>query len=1377
MAERRWQYSSNQQNLDSDSDEADVQHNSSKDSLLNRGFWGTAKFFKLSSKSTRFSPSSEKASSPETETRIQNSHSHGEGVSKVSDSSINNLALFEEFSEIKTVRSLEDQSSVSKRKIRNWRDSFFPQRSKSLSSISLPKSNVGALENLKHPASKLFSYFDFQDNSVPYGEISDSLTKYLWTTENFQDSPNKQEKQKPFETSVTPLLENSKRKNYNQEYNYNSFGTSVDLYAATDHPLLVDEGQLTGNGVYTDISTDIGSDLLGHGSYISHTSSINDSTADFTHSCKSETSVTEISNVIHYQNKVNEFKTKIFPRKLKLKIPTSKTESLPLLSGERQYSIEGFEVPTLDSNRKKTSSMDRPSCLSPSQSDEVEFDSSSTDQTRINANSLESDNLTQENIGDSLKHSTNASFLNNPSCWTNTGNMVLRICARCLNAVLNIRTFGDSLWFPFDVITSNPKVSILSALGSWIVLDLFTLPFWTISTFFVRESLIYITILLAVAFLGRFIIRMIAFPGSSYRVYAEVEKEFTKYSINILDSAASNFCEFAAVILNKSYPNTMDRDNALKNHNLSLPKKNFGKFDVITIYRRAQSFKNRVLGVYLNVLICLFEQNGDGDFSDENSYLNEYGNNRLVGDIGKLNTISMEARKEGRVLYSLLKEIMDNIEELESDAHNILNATMETLPDQIPTQKATESATKLLTSASKLKELLSLMKASSAKSSSLAGLDDTKNENSDGESEDNLNPSGNNNEESTIQTIKSCINTLIPILDPPPHYSIFGLDALRGCMLSRYIGAKQIWVRRPDGGMIDVIHIPSHKTEQISGQTKLKKAVLYCNPNAGLTECATGMSLIGGNVRNDCNPDNCWADFYNDLGFDIFLFNYAGFGRSHGWNEDTRNSYREGVLFRLRRLFCRSFIHFKPTPYSLQTDALSTAAYIMNEVGVETFVIHGESIGGLAAASAARKLTTEIDTALTSKSNVSLLVCDRTFCNLPAVAQRLVGSWTGVVIPLLTPMWTTDVAGDFMKARCPKIVAQDAADIIIHDASSLKTGISISQERLLRVTKNVGLMETAPLEYRMAEWEDVGVTKSSHVKTLRNSVIKAPTWPSDRHISSKQAFHFAACAKRIGKVATAFKKKNQTYDDLKRISSGFEDEEQGIEISYMKHSRNNTLSTNNDPQYSLENTSESVQRAADRNKKRELVMNAWKILACCDGMTGMHCGAAVKQGYDCTVSWLYSTVVYGGQVVVSSAMKRCESQKQQMNPLNENLEIVREDFGKCGQNVLSGDDSLMKPLPIPEVIMHLKKIMEQSVSLEEFEIELRFCISMLEYIEKRLMSKQNINNSVQHLNLERVEEDYSVGCFLKLHCGHNNQYKSDERDKFVSMLMQISNDS
>ena len=31
----------------------------------------------------------------------------------------------------------------------------------------------------------------------------------------------------------------------------------------------------------------------------------------------------------------------------------------------------------------------------------------------------------------------------------------------------------------------------------------------------------------------------------------------------------------------------------------------------------------------------------------------------------------------------------------------------------------------------------------------------------------------------------------------------------------------------------------------------LRRAVLYCNPNAGLVEVATGMGLTGGNVDED----------------------------------------------------------------------------------------------------------------------------------------------------------------------------------------------------------------------------------------------------------------------------------------------------------------------------------------------------------------------------------------------------------------------------------------------------------------------------------------------------------------------------------------------
>lgn len=142
-------------------------------------------------------------------------------------------------------------------------------------------------------------------------------------------------------------------------------------------------------------------------------------------------------------------------------------------------------------------------------------------------------------------------------------------------------------------------------------------------------------------------------------------------------------------------------------------------------------------------------------------------------------------------------------------------------------------------------------------------------------------------------------------------------------------------------------------------------------------------------------------------------------------------------------------------------------------------VIHGESIGGVAASGAARKLT---ESAFL-KDKVALLVCDRTFCNLEAVAQRLVGSWTGYAIRALAPFWSTDVAGDFLAANCPKVVANDCADAIIADASSLKSGIAFWKEiqRGVDSTKGVGWIMEAPVEYRMADWENVCVNGKNFV--------------------------------------------------------------------------------------------------------------------------------------------------------------------------------------------------------------------------------------------------------------------------------------------------------
>ena len=156
------------------------------------------------------------------------------------------------------------------------------------------------------------------------------------------------------------------------------------------------------------------------------------------------------------------------------------------------------------------------------------------------------------------------------------------------------------------------------------------------------------------------------------------------------------------------------------------------------------------------------------------------------------------------------------------------------------------------------------------------------------------------------------------MLDPPLHTSIFGFDLQRDCMLSRYRGARQLWVQRPSGGMIDVLHIPAKSKGPPAPRNP--KAVLYCNPNAGLIEVATGMSLAGGNVASDAEGvvnDNCWTDFYTNLGFDVYLFNYAGFGRSYGagfcgiGKRGGEEPYVQGAWGRVQRIIHGTFFGFR----------------------------------------------------------------------------------------------------------------------------------------------------------------------------------------------------------------------------------------------------------------------------------------------------------------------------------------------------------------------------------------------------------------------------------------------------------------------------------
>jgi pimeloyl-ACP methyl ester carboxylesterase len=234
--------------------------------------------------------------------------------------------------------------------------------------------------------------------------------------------------------------------------------------------------------------------------------------------------------------------------------------------------------------------------------------------------------------------------------------------------------------------------------------------------------------------------------------------------------------------------------------------------------------------------------------------------------------------------------------------------------------------------------------------------------------------------------------------------------------------------------------------------------------------------------------DNCWTDFYTNLGFDVFLFNYAGFGRSYGTascgmlRRGGDEAYHPGLSGRLRRICHGTFFSFQTTPDSLRADGLAVSTHLVSHLGVESLVIHGESIGGVAASGAAAKLTESPFL----RDKVALLICDRTFTNLEAVAQRLVGGWSGYAIRALAPFWSTDVAGYFLAANCPKVVANDCADAIIADTSSLKSGIAFWKEvhRGAASTKGIGWILDAPVEYRMADWENVCVNGKNESKQL-----------------------------------------------------------------------------------------------------------------------------------------------------------------------------------------------------------------------------------------------------------------------------------------------------
>ena len=358
---------------------------------------------------------------------------------------------------------------------------------------------------------------------------------------------------------------------------------------------------------------------------------------------------------------------------------------------------------------------------------------------------------------------------------------------------LRIRTLADVLPAILQPLVSNGKLSVLFFIGSQMALFGLWIPFWLLSLG-LGEGGTYAFVALFVVSAGRGILRMIAFPGSSHRITNEIEKEFTKYSVRVLITATTSLIEVSEAF----------RTMAAHSGGGILGSGNPYFYNVQSLWNRAKSYRNKVLGVYCEVLKFTLSLEGPGGVgsppsSDPATNLNRYGNNHLVGDVGNLTGLTPEAIADGQVLLNYLETVLDHLDIFEGQAKTILEGNGST--NHGPLDASRQAAATLHASATELCNFVESLRPPSSSSST----DDT----GEVRSTADLQNEANNNATIT-ETMKTGLSSILPMLDPPPHASIFGFDVLRGCVLSRYKGARQLWIpRQSGGGMIDCLHIPA----------------------------------------------------------------------------------------------------------------------------------------------------------------------------------------------------------------------------------------------------------------------------------------------------------------------------------------------------------------------------------------------------------------------------------------------------------------------------------------------------------------------------------------------------------------------------------------
>lgn len=432
--------------------------------------------------------------------------------------------------------------------------------------------------------------------------------------------------------------------------------------------------------------------------------------------------------------------------------------------------------------------------------------------------------------------------------------------------------------------------------------------------------------------------------------------------------------------------------------------------------------------------------------------------------------------------------------------------------------------------------------------------------------------------------------------------------------------------------------------------------------------------------------------------------------------------------------------------------------------------------------------------------DIDVLIADRTFANLPALAQRLVASWAGKAVNLLT-RWETDNVSNYLRATCPKLLCSDPCDEIIHDGASLKSGVALRVE-LDELTFDIPSLTAGEGNGQEAKSLS-GDLRSLVEPWLPVSVITSALWAGSHHVrrvseadsrpqlggplTEEMTRRFSEAILSIAKRALQYTTKRDTSGSQKskksdtaaaggaRAITESEEAETVASSSHVSISVQSAHESQHDEDDEDAGISErqSILSGEAVNFPEELLAVVWMQVACMDGYCGQTLlQAAESGGHDKIRAWVASLLVWGSHVA----------------PTRRNLYSL-DPFERQGIAII--------PVTIAQVHSMLQDLVEQHPATK-FDFDIGFLVLMVEFLFDSLQRRwKSVDDARKHAAIsagaggsagdlvaasrqQRFEppriissDDPQLGYVLPLHCGHNKNFHEREKQALVAFLQHV----